>query len=803
MNRTLRMISQCNQVLVSADTESRLLRSICEVIVRTGGYPHAWVGYNTGESDEVTPVAEAGQSGWSGETTTSAISLPLRIRDVPGGVLAIYASEPEAFSADEMRLLREMADDLAYGINALRANEERRQAEVDVRNLLIEEENILENTHVGIAFLRQGRVARCNGAFAAMFDYRKDEVVGMPVERLHASELHPVHGETFSGDLQMRRRDGTVFWASHNLTAAPEGDDPAAHAIWIVQDIHDRKQAEEAMRLRDRAIESSINGIMISDSCTPDYPVIYVNPAFERITGYSAAEAVGRNGRFLVLDDLDQPGMNELRAALREGRAAQAVVRCYRKDGSPFWNELSLSQVRDEEGRITHVVSILNDVTERVRFEEDLAHQATHDSLTGLANRTLLEDRLEQAIATAARHRRIVAVIYVDIDHFKMVNESLGHRTGDELIRLVARRLEACVRDGDTVARASGDQFAILLSEVHPGEENAAILGIQEAMNTPFRLAGQDLYLSCTIGASFYPKDGEDGKTLLKNADAAMYNAKEQGRNQIRLYAAGMNAPGERHLTLVTGLRHALENSEFRVFYQPLVQLATGAVVGAEALVRWRHPDVGFVQPGDFIRVAEETGLILPIGQWVLETACAQNAEWQREGLPPITVAVNLSPRQFNHEDLTTLVRNTLARCELQPQWLELELTESMLMKNVATATEILRDLSGLGVRLSLDDFGTGYSSLSYLKRFPFNKLKIDQSFVRDLTRDPDDAAIVTAVIAIARSMNLKVVAEGVETVEQVGYLQRHNCDQMQGFYFSKPLSAEDFGNLLRGGMGA
>ncbi|HET9651645.1 MAG TPA: EAL domain-containing protein, partial [Usitatibacter sp.] len=789
MNRTLRMISECNQVLVVARDESHLLQSICRVIVRTGGYACAEVTFHPQD----TPVAGAAAPGYEHADALdgcASIALPLEKQRQPFGALAIYACEENAFTAEERHLLREMADDLAYGVASLRLADAHRDASETVRELRVEEETILESTDVGIAFVRDDRVVRCNGAFARMFGYERGEILGMPAQRLDV----PIG----NGDAEATRRDGTVFWGAHSVTLV-DRDDPARGVIWVVQDITARREGEEAMRVRDRAIESSINGIMISDSCLPDHPIVYVNPAFERITGYCAGEAVGRNGRFIVRDDLNQLGLSELRMALREGRPAQVVLRCFRKDGSVFWNELSIAQVRDADGRITHVVSIVNDVTQRVRYESDLAHRANHDSLTGLANRNLLDDRLEQAIAGAHRYQRPMAVVYLDLDHFKIVNDSLGHRAGDELLRQVGRRLATVVRDVDTVARAGGDEFVIVLYDAEGEDEVLATLQrIQSAMSAAFAIEDQEIQVNCSMGASLYPRDGRDAQTLLKNADAAMYHAKEQGRNGYHFYTAGMGTAVGTRLATVQGLRRAIDNGDFELHYQPLVGAASGAIVGAEALLRWRHAD-GLVEPSQFIRVAEDTGLIVPIGEWVLDNACRQNALWQASGHRGIVVAVNLSARQFNQHNVAEVVRRALRRHALEPGCLELELTESMLMKNVADAAATLDELSALGVRLALDDFGTGSSSLAYLKRFPFHKLKIDQSFVRDISHDADDAAIVMAVIAMARSLGLRVIAEGVETREQMEFLRRHACDELQGHLLGRPMPADEFAALLRG----
>jgi len=459
---------------------------------------------------------------------------------------------------------------------------------------------------------------------------------------------------------------------------------------------------------------------------------------------------------------------------------------------------LSVAAMPDAGGRLS-LRWLLRDLTERKSYEAQLAYQANYDSLTQLPNRTLLQDRLKHAIAHARRTRRLMAVLFLDLDRFKMVNDSLGHAAGDALLKAVAIRLRTSVREGDTVARLGGDEFVIVLEELP--QADLATLGackVLEIMKAPFTLAGQEFFVNCSIGISLFPKDGQDGPTLLKNADTAMYRAKERGRNMIQFYAAAMNARAFERLTLENGLRHALEAGELMLHYQPQVDLVSSQIIGMEALLRWRHLKLGMIAPAEFIPLAEETGLIVPIGEWVLKTVCAQIRAWQEAGLPALPVAVNLSARQFMQAGLAEQVAGILAATGLKANQLELEITESLLMKDVEGAVDTLRIFKAMGVGLAIDDFGTGYSSLNYLKRFPIDRLKIDQSFVRDITIDSDDAAIALAVIAMAHSLRLKVIAEGVETAAQLDFLRSRHCDEMQGYYFSRPLPAEEIAALLR-----
>ncbi len=573
--------------------------------------------------------------------------------------------------------------------------------------------------------------------------------------------------------------------------------------LYLLMDrnLHAMSAAAEALRFRDRAIEASINPIYITDSRLPDHPIVYVNPAFERVTGYASVDAIGRNPRFLQGADVDQPELAALRVALKERRGCRVVLRNYRKDGNLYWNELTVAPVHDELGQVTHYVGVQNDITETRKYQEELARRANYDSLTGLPNRNLLSDRASTAMLRAARYKHGMAVAFIDLDNFRIVNDSLGHQVGDNMLRLVAERLRSSLREVDTVARFSGDEFVLVLGE----QENERLISSQmqrivEVFSRPFSLGERDLFVTASIGVAFYPQDGTGVETLLVNAETAMYRAKDMGRNTFQFYAAEMNALVNERLTMESWLRRALERGELLLHYQPKVDLRSNRITGAEALIRWQHPKLGMVSPAKFIPLAEQTGLIVPIGEWVLRTACMQNRAWQEAGLPPITVAVNISARQFREKGLVNSVADILRETGLAPQFLELEVTEGVIMHDVQEVVVVLQKLKSMGVMLSIDDFGTGYSSLSYLKRFPVDRLKIDQSFIKDVTSDPENAAIAQAVITLGHSLNLKVTAEGVETREQLQFLRDHQCDEKQGYLFSKPLPVEEFGKLLQEG---
>jgi diguanylate cyclase (GGDEF)-like protein/PAS domain S-box-containing protein len=574
---------------------------------------------------------------------------------------------------------------------------------------------------------------------------------------------------------------------------------PHASGISVFfRDISRRVQQDEALRLRERAIESSVNAILITDYQQVDHPIIYANPAFERITGYTIAEALGQNCRFLQGNDCDQPDLKKLRALIREQAEGRVVLRNYNKSGDLFWNELYVAPVRDHNNRVTHFVGVLNDITETRNYQNELERRATHDLLTGLANRGLLMDRLQLAAIQAKRRGQKVAVLFIDLDGFKMINDGFGHATGDQVLKLTGNRLAASVREGDTVGRLGGDEFVIVLNDQERIEDiSDAVTRIMESVLRPIPIQNHEIALTCSIGISVCPDDGEEAGALLKYADIAMYKAKEEGKNASRFYTRGMNDTIVQKITLTNNLRRALERREFLLHYQPQVDLRTGAVLGAEALIRWQHPEFGLISPSQFIPLAEESGQIVQVGEWVINTACAQGVAFGKAGLPPLLMSVNLSARQLRDKNLIGLIRNALETSGLPAQSLELEITESIVMADLEGGLDILKKIKDLGVHLAIDDFGTGYSSLSYLKRFPIDRLKIDKSFVRDVTTDSDDAALTTAIIALAHNLGVKVVAEGVETREQRDFLTNAGCDQAQGFFYAQPGNAGEFQRLI------
>ncbi|MDP2109560.1 MAG: EAL domain-containing protein, partial [Thiobacillus sp.] len=564
-----------------------------------------------------------------------------------------------------------------------------------------------------------------------LFHFSHTEGSDYPLEKYRAREAHLNDQGVHVDDAVFWRKDGTSFHVEYRSHPIRQ-DGRVEGSVVTFMDITERREAQQQLRLWKRAMESSINAICIIDTRQENCPVFYVNPAFEHTTGFSGEEVIGKNCRLLEDGELNQPQIASIYQAIREQHDGSAELRGYRKDGGLFWFDLFFSPVRDESSKVTHFIGILNDITERKRYESQLERQANYDELTGLANRNLVQDRLNQALAFSRRHDCGLAVLFIDLDHFKNINDSLGHDAGDLLLAQVAARLSANVREGDTVARQGGDEFVLLLPEIREDDDVPVVAQkILKAMSAPFDINGRELHITCSIGIASYPKDGEDSQTLLKNADAAMYRAKELGRNNAQYYSAEMNVKAMERLVLENGLHHALERDEFLLHYQPQVDLRSGEITGMEALVRWQHPELGLVSPAMFIPVAEESGLIVALGEWVLRTACAQNKAWQLAGLKPISIAVNLSARQFRQPDLVEKVAAILDETGLDPASLELELTESLVMQDVEETIATLGKLKAMGIKLSIDDFGTGYSSLSYLKRFPIDTLKIDQSFVR------------------------------------------------------------------------
>jgi diguanylate cyclase (GGDEF)-like protein/PAS domain S-box-containing protein len=535
--------------------------------------------------------------------------------------------------------------------------------------------------------------------------------------------------------------------------------------------------------------------------------VTYLNMVAESLTGWPQQEAAGHplEEVFRIIDGTSrEAARNPMIFAIRENKTVALTPNCIlvRRDGAEFPIEDSSAPIHDRHGQVTGAVMVFHDVSAARATSLSLSHLAQHDSLTGLPNRVLFNDRLTEAISLAHRYRRQLAVLFLDVDRFKHINDSWGHAIGDHLLQSIAQRLLGCVRASDTVSRQGGDEFAILLSEVtRPQDATVSADKILKVVRSPHRIDEHDLHVTASIGIVTYPDDGADCETLMKHADSAMYHAKDNGRDSKQFFKRDLNERAVKRQWLQNDVRHALEREEFMVLYQPKMNLETGEIVGVEALIRWLHPDLGLVPPAEFIPIAEECGLIVPIGRWVLGEACHQAQAWQDIGLEPIPIAVNISAVELRAKDFPAAVGAILTETGLEARFLELELTETFLMQDSTATSAVLHDLKRLGLKLALDDFGTGYSSLNHLKRFPIDTLKIDRTFVRGITTKSDDASIVCAVISTGKHLHMRVVAEGVETREQLAFLQDRECPFGQGYYLSRPLTGRDCAQLLRRGI--
>jgi diguanylate cyclase (GGDEF)-like protein/PAS domain S-box-containing protein len=658
-----------------------------------------------------------------------------------------------------------------------------------------------------------GEIVLLNVQAEKQFGYRRDELVGQKVkniipegfaERLIAdgtrSAAEALAQQIGTGiELSGRRRDGSEFPIEIMLSPLESAEGILVTAA--IRDISVRKDAEKHLA----QMESRYRGLL---EAAPDAMVVVnqggeivlLNVQAEKQFGYRRDELVGQKVKNIIpegfAERLIADALRSAEDALAQQIGTGIELNGRRKDGSEFPIEIMLSPLESAEGIL--VTAAIRDITTRKKAEAQMTHSAEHDFLTGLPNRMLLNDRVNQAIILAERHRKKVAMLFLDLDGFKHINDSLGHPIGDKLLQSLAKRLVDCVRGSDTVSRQGGDEFVVLLSEVEQSEDAAiAARRMLKAVAEAHPIDKHDLHVTTSIGVSVYPDDGLDAETLIKNADTAMYQAKENGQQSYQFFKPAMNVRAVERQSIEEGLRRALERQEFALHYQPKINLRTGQITGAEALLRWAHPIRGPVSPAQFIPVAEDCGLILPIGNWVLREACQQARVWVDAGLPLGTMAVNISAIEFRDENFLDGVLAILKDTGLDPRFLELELTESVLMKHAESTVSILKKLRARGVQVAVDDFGTGYSSLSYLRKFSIDALKIDQSFVRQITTVPDETTIVTAVISMGRNLNLRVVAEGVETQEELTFLQAHQCDEAQGYYFSRPVLPHQFAKLL------
>jgi diguanylate cyclase (GGDEF)-like protein/PAS domain S-box-containing protein len=662
---------------------------------------------------------------------------------------------------------------------------------------------LVERMREGLAQAdNEGLLQFVNDRFCEMVGYSREELIGSPGARLLAYpedvalmeekarlRLRQVADQC---EVRMRRKDGMVIWVEIGGAPVVDSESNVVGSIGVYKDVTERRLAEEALRDSEARYRLMAENSTDMISRTSNRGIIlYASDASRRLLGYEPSELVGHSFYDFIFAP-DREEVRHLTALIHESGPTTFSYRVEKKDGSLVWFETTSRTILDVvSGGIREVVGVSRDITQRKTVEEHIEYQAYHDALTGLPNRRLFRDRLTVALAHARRLKHPLAVMFLDLDRFKVVNDTLGHSVGDEFLKAVAMRLQATLREEDSVARMGGDEFTVLLADLKTSNDAAKIAQkVLETVAQPLAIEGTELFLTTSIGIALFPSDGDTAETLLANADHAMYRAKDAGRNSYQMFTPAMNSRALERLSLESDLRHALGRDELELYYQPQINIATGRITGVEALIRWNRPGFGVVGPLEFIPVAEETRLIVPIGEWVLNEACRQAKAWEQGRQSSFRMAVNLSPRQFQHSDLPQLIAAALELSGLAPSSLELEITESLAMQNTARTIATLHRLREMGVQIAIDDFGTGHSSLNYLRSFPIDSVKIDQEFVQEIEASAADRAIVSAVIGMARGLRLRVTAEGVETERQLNFLREQGCEDVQGFLFGEPVPA-------------
>ncbi|MFZ6759462.1 bifunctional diguanylate cyclase/phosphodiesterase [Undibacterium sp. Ji50W] len=789
--------------------------------------------------------ARAAEYGWQ-----ASVALPLFNNGKVVGTFNLYSDQENAFDEAVQELLIEFAVDVSHALNRFELEAERRHAlqMEELRSFMLERitgtltqkelfhevvlkvESLLPDCLCSIMLLDKDGQRLRTGAAPSLPDFYVQAIEGVVIgpgvgscgnamftgERTIAHDLstHPYWIDYWAVAEQANLLScwsEPIFSAERKIIGAFAiyHHQPLSPDIFSLQMLEmaanliaigiERKQTEETLRKLSQALEQSSNAIVITDTLVN---IEYANDAYLKNAGKRLDEVVGRQPSIMRSGRTAPEVYADMWQQLERGESWKGELINRYADGLDHTDLAHISPIRNSEGVVTHFLSIQEDITDKKRTEERIKYLAHYDALTGLPNRTLLDELARYAISLAERNSDALAVIFFDLDHFKDINDTLGHSLGDVMLVELAKRMVASMRENDTISRLGGDEFILLLTGVDEHKAEQVVQKLMQVVNAPFRIGDYDLNVTASMGIAIYPNDGKDLETLSRNADAAMYRAKREGRNAFRFFTQEMQERSTRHLELVNALRQAVEKQQFQLHYQPQIAMHSGAVLGAEALLRWQHPVLGAVSPVEFIPVVEESGLILSIGEWVLRTAVQQWKQWQTNGLPDLLIAVNLSAVQFRHHDLPALVTRILREADMPPECLELELTEGVAMHDPQGAIAVMNNLHERGIRMSIDDFGTGYSSLSYLKQFKVYKLKIDRSFVRDITSDPEDRAIVSAVISMARSMGLMTIAEGVETAEQLEFLRQQACDEVQGYLYSKPLPADQFEAYVRNSLG-
>jgi diguanylate cyclase (GGDEF)-like protein/PAS domain S-box-containing protein len=722
-----------------------------------------------------------------------ALAVPMALRGrLLGSVGLNSVTRENAWSEESVSLLHIAGEIFAGALERTRVERALRESESRYRLLV-------ERMREGLAQVdNDGVLQFVNDRFCEMVGYVREELIGAQIEQLLASEddVRLVRsrselrqkGVSDQYEVRVRRKDGSIIWLEIGGAPVFDAAGRVVGSIGVHNEVTERRAAEEALR------ESEARYRLMAENSTDliarvalDGTILYASDASRRLLGLEPAEIVGRPVRELIYEE-DRDEVRHLARLIHEAGPTTFSYRIRRADGTLIWFETTSRAVHHESGGVAEIVSVSRDISERRRTEEQIEHQAYHDALTGLPNRWLFRDRLTVALAQARRLKKPLGVMFLDLDRFKLVNDTLGHSLGDELLKTVASRLKSALREADSVARMGGDEFTILLADAKSADDAVIVAQkLLEVVAQPMRVEEHDLFITTSAGIAMFPEDGDTAELLLKNADQAMYRAKDLGRSAVQLCNASMNDRSHERLSLEIALRQAIERGELELYYQPQVHIGSGRVVGMEALIRWNRPGHGVVGPATFIPVAEETRLIMPIGEWVLREACRQAKVWQESRYPDLRMSVNLSARQFQHNDLPRLIAAALEESGLAARDLEIEITETTAMQHTERTVMILSLLRDMGVRIAIDDFGTGHSSLNYLRNFPLDSIKIDTEFVREIETSASDRAIVSAVIGMAHGLGLRVTAEGVETEAQLAFLRAHGCQEVQGFLFSKP----------------